>query len=182
MNKVSRLIGAAWLGVSVTLLLVTVVTVLAQVVTRYIIGMPLPWTEEVSRLSLVCAVYAGTVPAYLRGEHIMVDFFVRLLPKPLMVLYVMLLKAVTVVVVGYIAWGAYLQMHATSHMMLIALPKVSISLIYGLKFLALTSLALVILLTWQRIETYLPQPKEPEVIPNPEVSDNYSEAKESRVP
>src|SRR5690554_6614865 len=169
MKKISHYFDAFWLAVATGFIAITVITVLSQVVTRYILGTPLPWTEEVSRLSLVCAVYAGTVPAYLRGEHIMVDFFVRLLPKPLMVLYVMLLKAVTVVVVGYISWGAYLQMHATSHMMLIALPKVSISLIYGLKFLALTSLALVILLTWQRIETYLPQPKEPEVIPNPEV-------------
>lgn len=181
MNQVSRLLGATWLGIAVTLLSVTVVTVLAQVATRYLLGMPLPWTEEVSRLSLVCAVYAGTVPAYLRGEHIVVDFFVRLLPRPLMVLYVILLKAVTVAVVGYIAWGAYLQMHATGNMTLIALPQVPISIVYGLQWLALTSLVLVILLTWQLMETYLPEPKEPEILPALDEPETLLEPKETEV-
>lgn len=162
MYKVSSFLSAAWLGIAVTLLSITVVTVLAQVITRYVLGIPLPWTEEVSRLSLVCSVYAGTVPAYTRGEHIVVDFFARQLPHRVMLVYVMFLKAITVGVIGYIAWGAYLQMHATANMMLIALPKVSISIVYGLQFLALTSLILVIVLTWNKLETYLPEPKEPE--------------------
>lgn len=165
-----------------TLLSVTVVTVLAQVVTRYLLGVPLPWTEEVSRLSLVCAVYAGTVPAYMRGEHIVVDFFVRLLPRPLMVFYVVLLKSLTVAVVGYIAWGAYLQIHATSNMTLIALPQVPISIVYGLQCLALASLTLLILMTWKRMETYLPEPKNVEEVPELEVPDQLSGAKESRTP
>src|SRR5690554_2674586 len=158
MKKISHYFDAFWLAVATGFIAITVITVLSQVVTRYILGTPLPWTEEVSRLSLVCAVYAGTVPAYVRSEHILVDFFIRTLPRFLIAPYVLVLKLVSVFVIGYIAWGAYLQTHATRNMMLIALPSVSIAVVYAIQLLALSSLVLVILLTWRDVAIYLPAP------------------------
>src|SRR5690625_1834026 len=162
MKKITHYLDVTWLSISVGFMFLTVFAVLAQVFTRYLFKTPLPWTEEVSRCALVCCVYAGTVPAYVRSEHILVDFFIRMLPAQLMRLYVSLLKVISVLVVGYIAWGSYLQTIATRKMSLIALPSVSISSIYGLQFLALCSFVLVIIFSWRNIDIYLPTALEEE--------------------
>ena len=144
-------VGAAWLGISVLLLLVTVVTVLCQVAFRYLLDFPLAWTEEVSRISLVCAVYAALPAAYLRGEHIVVDFFVTLF-----LVYIVFLKAVTAIVVGYFAIGAFLQAEATRNMTFISVPGVPIAFMYMVQGLALTFFTLLVLVTWRDPEVYLP--------------------------
>jgi len=149
-------VGAAWLGISVLLLLVTVVTVLCQVAFRYLLDFPLAWTEEVSRISLVCAVYAALPAAYLKGEHIVVDFFVTLLPRRIFLAYIILLKAITAIVVGYFAVGAFLQAEATRNMTFISVPGVPVAFVYLVQGLALAFFTLLVLVTWRDPEVYLP--------------------------
>ncbi|MCS0494621.1 TRAP transporter small permease subunit [Ancylobacter sp. MQZ15Z-1] len=163
MRRLANGIGTAWLAVSVGLIVVTIVTVLCQVAFRYVLAFPLAWTEEVSRLALVCAVYAGLPPAYLRGEHIVVDFFVGLLPKVIFVPYVILMKLICAVVIAYLALGAGLQAEATRHMTLIAIPSVSIAVVYALQAASLASFAVVILLTLGAPETYVSHEQEMDV-------------------
>ena len=52
----------------------------AQVVTRYLTTNPFPWTEEMSRLLLVWAVYLSVSIVVANREHIRIDFFVNKLP------------------------------------------------------------------------------------------------------
>lgn len=163
MRRLANGIGAAWLAVSVGLVVVTIVTVLCQVLFRYVLAFPLAWTEEVSRLALVGAVYAGLPPAYLRGEHIVVDFFVGLLPKAIFGPYVVAMKLICVAVITYLAIGAGLQTEATRNMTLIALPNVSIAVVYALQAAALASFSLLILLTLGAPETYVSSEQEMDV-------------------
>jgi TRAP-type C4-dicarboxylate transport system permease small subunit len=53
----------------------------AQVVTRYLTTNPFPWTEEMSRLLLVWAVYLSVSIVVANREHIRIDFFINKLPK-----------------------------------------------------------------------------------------------------
>lgn len=156
MRRTAHLIGSGWLAVSVGFVLVTVVTVLCQVAFRYLLGLPLAWTEEVSRMALVGAVYAGLPAAYLKGEHIVVDFFVTLLPEWLFHPYVITMKLICAVTLAYLAWGAWLQIEGTQGMTLIALPTFPVSAIYALQAAALLSFTLLILLTLGNPRTYVP--------------------------
>lgn len=157
LRRVADLIGRAWLAVSVGLLLVTVLTVLCQIAFRYLLALPLAWTEEVSRLALVCAVYAGLPPAYLKAEQIVVDFFVVKLPKPAFAAYVVVLKGISAAVIAYLAVGAALQVMATREMTLIALPTVPVATIYAVQAASLASFALLILITWRDPWVYIPR-------------------------
>jgi TRAP-type C4-dicarboxylate transport system permease small subunit len=53
----------------------------AQVVTRYLTTNPFPWTEEMSRLLLVWAVYLSVSIVVANREHIRIDFFINKLPE-----------------------------------------------------------------------------------------------------
>lgn len=157
MRKFAHVIGAGWLAISVGFILVTVITVICQVAFRYLLALPLAWTEEVSRMALVGAVYAGLPAAYLRGEHIVVDFFVSLLPGWLFQPYVIAMKLICVVTLSYLTYGAFLQIDGTQGMTLIALPTFPVSAIYAVQAAALFSFTLLILLTLRDPRTYVAQ-------------------------
>jgi TRAP-type C4-dicarboxylate transport system permease small subunit len=58
--------------VLVTYVAVTLLTIL-QVFTRYVIGDPLPWTEELARYCFMWLIYTGMVLALNKGTHASVD-------------------------------------------------------------------------------------------------------------
>jgi len=71
-----------FLEVLVVLLFVAIIFFTgAQVVTRYLVANPLPWTEEISRLLLVWASYLSVTIILANREHIRIDFFVSKLPE-----------------------------------------------------------------------------------------------------
>ncbi|WP_029010220.1 TRAP transporter small permease [Azospirillum halopraeferens] len=152
---IRRALDGVWIGVAVLLVLVTVAATLAQVLFRYVFELPLAWTEEISRMALVCAVYAAVTPAYLRGEHIVVDFFLRKLPGALAAAGVGAMKLLSLFVFAYLAWGAYLQIGRSWTMSLIAVPELTMGMIYALQFAALASLCAAVLVTWRDEGVYL---------------------------
>jgi len=76
------LLGAAKLSVIAISVLMVVVT-LAQVIFRYVIEAPLPWSEELARYCFVWIVFLGGAIGLSRGVHLGVDLFVNQLPKRL---------------------------------------------------------------------------------------------------
>ena len=85
------LLGAAaraeeWLFIAlgwtlVALLAGMVVVVSLQVLSRYMLGTPLIWSEEVARLLFICLIFIGTAVLARRGGHLTVTAFVDLLPS-----------------------------------------------------------------------------------------------------
>ena len=65
--------------ISVVMVLVT----LAQVIFRYVIEAPLPWSEELARYCFVWIVFLGGAIGLSRGIHLGVDLFVNRLPDRL---------------------------------------------------------------------------------------------------
>lgn len=67
------------IAISVLMVLVT----LAQVIFRYVIEAPLPWSEELARYCFVWIVFLGGAIGLSRGIHLGVDLFVNQLPERL---------------------------------------------------------------------------------------------------
>lgn len=160
MNKLVRWTGSTWLGISVALLVGMIVTVLCQVAFRYVLGLPLSWTEEAARIFLVTSVYAALPAAYVRGEHIVVDFFVTLMPAGAVRVYVWFLKLITALVSIYFAIGALLQAEATKNMTFIAISNLSVAVLYVVQGAALLFLAVLVFATFNDPEVYIPSEHE----------------------
>lgn len=54
--------------------------VFAQVVTRYVLKVPWPWTQEVTRLGFVTLVFVGAIAGVWQRRHLNVDAVVNALP------------------------------------------------------------------------------------------------------
>jgi len=65
----------------VLILLVIVVSILAQVFFRYFLGSPLTWPEELSTFLLVWGTFLGASWVLKQSRHAMVESFVNLLPE-----------------------------------------------------------------------------------------------------
>ncbi|MCR9110289.1 MAG: TRAP transporter small permease [Rhodobacteraceae bacterium] len=68
---------ASIIVISIVMVLVT----LAQVVFRYVIAAPLPWSEELARYCFVWIVFLGGAVGLSKGIHLGVDLVVNLLPE-----------------------------------------------------------------------------------------------------
>lgn len=62
------------------LLIVMVVVVFAQVIFRFVLEQPLPWSEEVARYIMVWIAFLGAALAIEKRAHPLVEVFVNLLP------------------------------------------------------------------------------------------------------
>lgn len=70
---------ASVIVISVVMISVT----LAQVVFRYVVAAPLPWSEELARYCFVWIVFLGGAIGLSRGIHLGVDLIVNMLPEPM---------------------------------------------------------------------------------------------------
>lgn len=75
----TALLGLAKASIIVISVVMICVT-LAQVVFRYVIAAPLPWSEEMARYCFVWIVFLGGAVGLSRGIHLGVDLFVNMLP------------------------------------------------------------------------------------------------------
>ena len=76
----TALLGLAKASVIVISVVMICVT-LAQVIFRYVIAAPLPWSEEMARYCFVWIVFLGGALGLARGIHLGVDLFVNMLPR-----------------------------------------------------------------------------------------------------
>jgi TRAP-type C4-dicarboxylate transport system permease small subunit len=67
---------------SVSLLVVVVAVLAAQVIARYVFRAPISWSEEVARLALIWLTFVASGFVTADREHIVVDLIPRRLGKP----------------------------------------------------------------------------------------------------
>lgn len=75
------LLGLAKASVIVISVVMVIVT-LAQVIFRYVLAAPLPWSEELARYCFVWIVFLGAAVGLSRGIHLGVDLLVNAMPTP----------------------------------------------------------------------------------------------------
>lgn len=82
----SRVLAALLAGAKLSIVVISVLMVsitLAQVIFRYVLTAPLPWSEELARYCFVWIVFLGAAIGLSRGIHLGVDLLVNMLPDPL---------------------------------------------------------------------------------------------------
>jgi TRAP-type C4-dicarboxylate transport system permease small subunit len=94
-----RLVGRIEAGVIVVLVCCLTAVTFAQVVTRYGLGNPLIWSEEVARYLFVWVSMIGAALAIREGSHFGLDLLIRRMPaiRPI------LAPLVTIVVIVFLA-------------------------------------------------------------------------------
>lgn len=62
-----------------SLLMLLTIVVFLQVLARKIMPIPMPWTEEVARISLIWLTYIGLAATFQKGYHIRIDLIDNLI-------------------------------------------------------------------------------------------------------
>jgi TRAP-type C4-dicarboxylate transport system permease small subunit len=94
--------GEDW--VSFLLFWLLALIVFYQVFTRYFLGDPAGWTEEIARYFLVAVVFIGASMSVRKNNHIQVDVFYRFMPRRLARGMALLVDVIRIGFFGYAAW------------------------------------------------------------------------------
>jgi TRAP-type C4-dicarboxylate transport system permease small subunit len=108
-RTIERGIARAETWVAAGLVLLITFTVLAQIVMRYVLARPNPWTEELSRFAFIWLSALGAAMATRRGAHFVFESAVQSLPPRAAAFVVRLVRAlVAVMLVGLAVTGVRL--------------------------------------------------------------------------
>ncbi len=96
-------------------LLVAVLTasVFLQVVSRFVLRYPLPWTEEVSRISFVYSIFVGATIAVRQETHLNIDVLLVVLPKGIARALTVLGSLLVGIFLGFVTWEGVVLVRAT---------------------------------------------------------------------
>ena len=67
-----------------------VITVFCNVIFRYFLNASIAWSEEVSRMLFIWLVFLGAIIAYVNSEHLGLDIIIKLFPKKITQLLIIL--------------------------------------------------------------------------------------------
>ena len=123
------------------LLLMIVISTLLQVLSRYLIGSPIGWTEELARFLMIWLVFFGASAGIKRQEHIKVEFFLQKMPEKLRKVVIAGSMAITAIfLIILIYQGALLTIQMSS------VPAVTMPITIAYIYLAIPIGCLFILL------------------------------------
>jgi TRAP-type C4-dicarboxylate transport system permease small subunit len=109
LRAIERSVARAETWAAAGLVLLITFTVLAQIVMRYVLARPNPWTEELSRFAFIWLSALGAAMATRRGAHFVFESAVQALPPRAAAFVVRLVRAlVAVMLVGLAVTGARL--------------------------------------------------------------------------
>ena len=110
--------------VSFLLFWVLAFIVFYQVFTRYFLGDPAGWTEEIARYFLVAVVFIGASMSVRKNNHIQVDVFYRFMPRLLARALSLAVDLIRIGFFGYAAWLNWLLLEriGSQRMAIVELP------------------------------------------------------------
>src|SRR4030042_919798 len=76
LTKVGRWIISFMEGFNLFLFVLLLILAVTQVLFRYVLMIPLPWTEELARFTLVWVTFLGAASVTRRKLHLAVDIFI----------------------------------------------------------------------------------------------------------
>jgi len=101
-----------------------------QVLFRYILQYPLPWTEELARFTLVWVTFLGAASVTRRKLHLAVDFFVSKLSLPSAQTISFLFYLLILIFLGTALWGALIMMEESMPIFAGSIPWLSMMYLY----------------------------------------------------
>ncbi|MGP9683003.1 MULTISPECIES: TRAP transporter small permease [unclassified Brachybacterium] len=115
------------------LLIAVFAIIIFQVFTRYVLNMPLPWSEEVARLLVVWLTFVGAGFVASRNAHIAVDILAVYLPRKLATATQIFSMLTVVAASAYMVWAAISLMLLTGPLRMTA-TSLPMPLLYGAVF------------------------------------------------
>lgn len=112
MKKITDVLANALLFIAGTLLTISTVSLLIQVISRYFFNAPTVWSEELAIFCFVWSTMLAVPVAFLRREHIVIDFLVNILPRTLQRLVVPLTDLICAFTLGVVGYFAINLLHA----------------------------------------------------------------------
>jgi TRAP-type C4-dicarboxylate transport system permease small subunit len=97
----------------VTCFSLMLVVMLIQIASRYVFGIGVPWTDEVSRYLYISEIFLGTALAQRRKEHIRISVVTDLLPKTGKKVAACIADIITLLVSAMLVYGAIHMMKVT---------------------------------------------------------------------
>lgn len=82
--------------------------VFAQVIFRYVLSQPLPWSEELARYLMIWVACLAASEAYVRGTHVGVNLFARAAGPGVRKAMVLAIHLTIVALMGVIAYQGFL--------------------------------------------------------------------------
>lgn len=152
-------------GIGVALVAAILLLIVSAVVARDLLGLGMPWTEEVASLLAIYAIGFGSLSAWVRSEHLVVDLFShRLSGLGKNVQY----RITALISCGFFvlaAWGAWIMSDMSSNNKTVSL-SISFSYLYYGIFFSCAGMALIAV--WQTLRgpvAWLEAPREEEIKP-----------------
>ena len=99
----------------VVIISIMAVVVFVEVIFRYVLLLPLFWTEEFARYCLVWSSLLGAGVALKRGEHIAVTFFADKFPQGIRMEASLLVQIFIAAFLGVVFWGGLCLLIITRH-------------------------------------------------------------------
>lgn len=92
------------------ILVALIVSVSSNVIGRSLLNHSLPWADELARMLFIWLIFIGAAAAFVRYEHIAVDFTVRRLPPRAAYALYLLQHLLIIALMVVILWSGYLVM------------------------------------------------------------------------
>ena len=100
----------AVLGIAASALLFgMMVLTFFDVVGRYLLNMPIRGAFEITELGLVVLIFAGLPLVSHADEHVTMDFIDRILPEPLVHVWIRVVHALCAAIMFFLAWQVWLK-------------------------------------------------------------------------
>jgi TRAP-type C4-dicarboxylate transport system permease small subunit len=94
-------------AVTAIALVIALISMAAQIISRYVIGSSLVWSEELARYALIWSAMVGSAVAYREGNHIGITLLVDLCPEVIRKLVFRLVHAMVLLFAGIVAWHGW---------------------------------------------------------------------------
>ena len=105
--KVSLFMRRLMLPVIFALGGIMLVVVLAQVVFRYVLAHPLPWSEELARYLMIWVACLAASEAYAKGSHVGVTLIVNAIRPSLRKIMILIIHLAVCVLMGVIVYQGF---------------------------------------------------------------------------
>lgn len=74
----------SWIEKAIAVLMgFLIISLFAQVLSRYLFNFPIMWTDEIGRYTFIWIVYLGSAAAFKNKSHLIVDVFTQKMPRKL---------------------------------------------------------------------------------------------------
>jgi TRAP-type C4-dicarboxylate transport system permease small subunit len=97
-------IDLAFQAITAFLMMVMVFLTLLQVISRYALHAPYPWTEELARIDLIYLTFFGSIVAFQQRRHLKVEILMHALPQDMKRWLGVVVDLASMVVLGVVVW------------------------------------------------------------------------------